>query len=228
MVVLVSTRHTGGRRMQRFILQSNIERYRTLLGTEDQESSRAWLLAMIAAGQRELAVLNAAVGGVRVGPAPPGSRLARANRLRAEFQKSLETCDEAVLILEPGPGLHIVDLSEVYAQATLIERSAVAGELIFDVFPDNPADPTADGVSNLYASLRRAAETGQADAMAVQRYDVRGPDGVFVEKFWSPINTPVFDEGGHLAYIVHRVQDVTGRMRPHSLSAERPAASLAG
>lgn len=205
--------------MRRFILQSNVERFKAQLETETRESGRAWLSGMIVDAQRELAMLNAAVAGVRSGPAPLGSRLARANSLRSEFQRALEVTAEALLILEPGPGLHIIDVSEVYARATLVERSAVAGELLFDVFPDNPQDATADGVSNLFASLRLAAETRQPHAMAVQRYDVRDADGRFVEKHWRPLNTPVFDDDGHLAYILHRVEDVTGRVRARLASA---------
>jgi hypothetical protein len=49
----------------------------------------------------------------------------------------------------------------------MTSRHRLAGERLFDVFPDNPDDPPADGVSNLYASLRIAAETGQPHAMKI-------------------------------------------------------------
>ena len=52
--------------------------------------------------------------------------------------------------------------------------------------------------------------------MAVQRYDIRRPDtegGQFEERYWSPINTPVFSPNGEIAYIIHRVEDVTERKR---------------
>ncbi len=48
--------------------------------------------------------------------------------------------------------------------------------------------------------------------MAVQKYDIRRPDaesGGFEERFWSPLNSPVFGSEGELAYITHRVEDVT-------------------
>jgi light-regulated signal transduction histidine kinase (bacteriophytochrome) len=42
---------------------------------------------------------------------------------------------------------------------------------------------------------------------------VRRPDGVFEERFWSPVNSPVVDADGKLEYIIHRVEDVTAFVR---------------
>ncbi len=72
-----------------------------------------------------------------------------------------------------------------------------------------PADLTADGVSNLFASLKRVIEAGAPDMMPVQHYDVRGPDGVFVTKFLKRVNHPIFDSEGRLIYLLHHVEDVT-------------------
>src|SRR5207249_2131845 len=72
------------------------------------------------------------------------------------------------------------------------------------------------GVRNLTASLDRVIAQRQPDAMAVQRYDMRRPEsegGGFAERFWSPVNTPVFSADNALAYIIHRVEDVTELVR---------------
>jgi light-regulated signal transduction histidine kinase (bacteriophytochrome) len=45
--------------------------------------------------------------------------------------------------------------------------------------------------------------------MAIQRHDVRRPDGVFEERYWSPINSPMFAGERRIKYIVHRVEEVT-------------------
>ncbi len=45
--------------------------------------------------------------------------------------------------------------------------------------------------------------------MAVQKYDVRQPNGEFEERFWSPVNKPILDDDGNIKYIVHQVEDVT-------------------
>ena len=91
-------------------------------------------------------------------------------------------------------------------------RDAIVGRGLFDVFPDNPDDPSASGVRNLRASLDRVRQRGVPDTMAVQRYDVRRPaaeGGGFETRFWSPVNAPVFGPDGTLAYILHHVVDVT-------------------
>jgi C4-dicarboxylate-specific signal transduction histidine kinase len=48
--------------------------------------------------------------------------------------------------------------------------------------------------------------------MAVQKYDIRQPEsarGGFEERYWSPVNSPVFSDEGDILCIVHRVEDVT-------------------
>lgn len=52
--------------------------------------------------------------------------------------------------------------------------------------------------------------------MAVQKYDIRGPDGTFEVKYWSPKNLPVLSPSGELLYILHRVEDVTDSSVPRS------------
>src|SRR5690606_17641572 len=49
--------------------------------------------------------------------------------------------------------------------------------------------------------------------MALQKYDIRTPGGQFEERFWDPLNSPVFDEHGRLIYLIHRVEDVTEQVR---------------
>jgi signal transduction histidine kinase/ActR/RegA family two-component response regulator len=94
----------------------------------------------------------------------------------------------------------------------MTKREDIIGRGLFEVFPDNPGDPIATGVSNLHASLKRVLKKKEPDAMAVQKYDIQKPasdGGGFEERYWSPLNSPVFDKDGTLQYIIHRVEDVT-------------------
>src|SRR5207237_6864711 len=82
---------------------------------------------------------------------------------------------------------------------------------IFDVFHDNPDDPSATGVRNLRTSLQRVLQDKTPDTMAVQKYDIRKPEsegGGFEERFWSPVNSPVLGSDKEVAHIIHRVEDV--------------------
>jgi hypothetical protein len=45
--------------------------------------------------------------------------------------------------------------------------------------------------------------------MLIQRYDVRDRHGLFIERHWRPINSPVHDAGGQLICLLHHVEDVT-------------------
>ncbi|GGN35160.1 hypothetical protein GCM10011578_076830 [Streptomyces fuscichromogenes] len=116
-----------------------------------------------------------------------------------------------------GPDLVIVDVNRAYLAATGRTREDLLGRHIFVAFPDNPADPDADGVKNLGASLHRVLVTGRSDTMALQKYDipVMGRPGVFEERWWSPVNTPVVDPEGQVTYIIHRVEDVTAFVKEY-------------
>ncbi|SCK17628.1 PAS domain S-box-containing protein [Streptomyces sp. WMMB 714] len=70
------------------------------------------------------------------------------------------------------PDLVIVDVNRAYLRATGRTREDLLGRYIFDAFPANPADPESNGVENLHASLRRVLESGRADTMALQKYDI--------------------------------------------------------
>jgi PAS domain S-box-containing protein len=126
-----------------------------------------------------------------------------------------------------APDLTIVASSDAYLQATMTERAAIIGRHFFDVFPDNPDDPTASGVANLRASLERVLAHKRTDTMAVQKYDIRRPDsegGGFEERYWSPMNSPVLGEDGGVRYIIHRVEDVTDVVRLKREGSERDEA----
>src|SRR5690349_2106584 len=124
-----------------------------------------------------------------------------------DFRRLFESAPGLYLILTPD--LTIIAVSDAYLAATMTEREAIMGRGLFEVFPDNPDDPAADGVSNLRASLNSVLRTRKPHTMAVQKYDIRRPDGSFEVRYWSPLNKPVLNEAGELTYIIHRVEDVT-------------------
>ncbi|MGW2203173.1 PP2C family protein-serine/threonine phosphatase [Streptomyces sp. NPDC001774] len=113
------------------------------------------------------------------------------------------------------PDLVYADVNEAYLSLSGRIRTQLIGRFLFDVFPDNPGDPAATGMRNLYASLRRVASTGERDTMALQRYDVEEPErpGVWQERYWSPVNVPVLAPDGSVALLLHRVEEVTELIR---------------
>ena len=142
-----------------------------------------------------------------------------------DFRRLFEAAPDAFLVLDPD--LRITAVSDAYLRATMTERDAIVGRGLFEVFPDNPDDPGADGVRNLRASLDRVRASKAADTMPIQHYDIRRPEsegGGFEERHWSPVNSPVLDDDGTLLAIIHRVDDVTDLVRERTAASERSAA----
>lgn len=139
-----------------------------------------------------------------------------------DFRILFESAPGLYLVLTPD--LTIVAASDAYLRATMTIREQILGRGLFDVFPDNPDDPAASGVRNLKASLDRVLQNRAPDHMAVQKYDIRRPEsegGSFEERYWSPVNSPVFGREGEIAYIIHRVEDVTEFIRLKQLGREQ-------
>jgi hypothetical protein len=117
----------------------------------------------------------------------------------------------------------------------MTNRAGIVGRGLFEVFPDNPDDARADGVANLRASILNVIRFRVADRMAEQKYDIRRPDGVFEERYWRPLNSPLLGSDGYVRFILHSVEDVTelvrirkeeAAARKRVLEQERNAADL--
>jgi PAS domain S-box-containing protein len=131
-----------------------------------------------------------------------------------DFRALFEAAPGLYLVLTPG--LEIVAVSDAYARATMTRRQDILGRGLFEVFPDNPDDPTATGTANLRTSLDRVLRNRTPHAMALQKYDIRRPEaegGGFEERYWSPLNTPVVGPSGEVDYVIHEVEDVTEFVR---------------
>ncbi|HVG60046.1 MAG TPA: PAS domain-containing protein [Hyalangium sp.] len=124
-----------------------------------------------------------------------------------DYIRIFDAVPHAYLVLSPD--LRIVGANTAYLQSTLTRRERILGRHMFDVFPDNPADRLASGVTNLSASFKSVLAERRPHRMTLQRYDIRQPDGTFIERYWSPFNAPVLDQHNRVHLIIHHVQDVT-------------------
>jgi PAS domain S-box-containing protein len=143
---------------------------------------------------------------------------------KPDFQTLFQSAPGLYLVL--APDLTIVAVSDAYAHATMTIREEILGRYVFDVFPDNPDDPKTKGVSKVRASFERVLKWKVADMMPIQKYDIRKPEaegGAFEERYWSPGNWPVFGPDREIAYILHRVEDVTETVRLKQTGIEQQA-----
>ncbi|MFF9090406.1 PP2C family protein-serine/threonine phosphatase [Streptomyces sp. NPDC014991] len=124
-----------------------------------------------------------------------------------------------------GTDLVIADANRAFGEVTGRNRAELVGQYLFDAFPDNSADPEADGVATLKASLHRVLSSGQTDHMALQKYDipVAGNPEVFKERWWTAINVPVLGPDGKVAWIIHRSEDMTDVVRARRTALEPSA-----
>ncbi len=123
-----------------------------------------------------------------------------------DFKRIFEALPGRYLVL--GREFEILAASDAYLEATMTTRERILGQNVFDVFPENPGEPTG-GVAKLRQSLTTVLRERRAHNMLVTKYDIPNPAGGFEERYWSPVNTPVLDEGGEVQFIVHRVEDIT-------------------
>ncbi len=145
---------------------------------------------------------------------PPGELL---------YRTLFESTPGLYVVLDPDD-YRILAVSNAYLTMTMRRREDMVGRILFDVFPDDPANPEATGTANLIASLERVKATLMKDAMAVQKHPIINPDtGALEDRYWTPLNSPVLDADGRLIAIIHRTEDITEYMQngPGSMELDR-------
>ena len=135
-------------------------------------------------------------------------------RSRVVFENLFKSLPGLYLVLTPD--LKIVTASDAYLIATNTTLEDLLGRGLFEAFPENPDDPAATSTSSLSASMERVLETGAVDTMAIMKYDIRLADGAYEERYWSPVNSPVFGLDHRIEYIINHVADVTEFVRQKS------------
>ena len=138
----------------------------------------------------------------------------------ADYRRLFEGAPNLYLVMTPE--WRIVAVSDAYLRATGARREEIVGRLAGDVFPENPADHPQG--TPIYESMSKVLETGLADVLPFQRYDLRQSDvegGGYQEHIWSIINSPVFGADGQVQFIIHRVEDVTDVARQQRSAEEQ-------
>jgi PAS domain-containing protein len=132
----------------------------------------------------------------------------------SDLAKVFDHLPAACLVLDPS--FIIVAQNRAHAEATITEPGNTLGRFLFEVFPDNPNDSAADGLSSLRASLTKVMKTRETDVMPILKYAVkrRNSDGTYEERYWRVTNTPLLGPDGFVSLIVNVAEDVTALMQP--------------
>ncbi|MBV6755492.1 PAS domain-containing protein [Rhodococcus opacus] len=124
-----------------------------------------------------------------------------------DYRRLFESLPNQFIVVDPQR--HVVAATDTFLAATGRVREDILGRDILLVFPDNPDDPTADGTTVLRESIARVLANRAIDVLPVQRYDMKQADGSFEERYWQPLNAPVFGDDGDIVCILHGAEDVT-------------------
>ncbi len=139
------------------------------------------------------------------------------SHLSSDYESIFMAAPGMYLLLQPdAPRFTIVRANEAYLAAALRTNTDLIGRGVFEAYPDNPDDPTANGVARLRASLLHVIANKEAHAISIHRYDItrsaaQGEE--FEEKYWKLLNLPVFDEHGDIQYIMLQVEEKTEQVR---------------
>jgi signal transduction histidine kinase/DNA-binding response OmpR family regulator len=159
------------------------------------------------------------LGETQTSPAPwPGAGA------EPDFRTLFESAPGSYLVLNGDLG--IVGVSDAYLRDTTTSRADIVGRGIFDILSGSSGDPDGTGAADLRASLERVRHDRVPDAMAVQKYDIRRPEsqgGGIGVGYRSRVNSPAVDAQGRLAYIIHRVEDVTEYVQLQQRGSEQQA-----
>ena len=124
-----------------------------------------------------------------------------------DFKLVFDAMPGMCLVLDPG--FRILAQNAEHARATLTSSKDVIGRGLFEVFPDNPDDSGAHGVSVVRQSLLTVLKTRASDVMPIIRYDVQPEMGKFQTRYWAIVNTPILGADGYVRWIINRADDVT-------------------
>jgi two-component sensor histidine kinase len=132
--------------------------------------------------------------------------------LDADFRAVFDASPRPLLLLAADPPkFTMVAINTAHAQAFATTPEALQGWGVLEVFPADPPSAIREFMDAIRNSMDRVLATRAPDQMEIRPYPVQTPEGAN-ERYWSAINSPVFDSSGAISHIVSAVQDVTGEV----------------
>jgi PAS domain S-box-containing protein len=130
-----------------------------------------------------------------------------------DFRIVFEAVPDPCLVLDPK--FNILWGNRAFFEATMLTPQESLGYNLFDLFPENPYDPNANGVPRLKASLNSVLEQRRVDAGGLVKYDlpINPQKDAFEEHYWTPVSIPVFGADNEVTHILFQTKDVTQWVR---------------
>ncbi|MGZ3910827.1 MAG: PAS domain-containing sensor histidine kinase [Flavisolibacter sp.] len=118
----------------------------------------------------------------------------------------------SVQLLPDAPKFTIVAVTNDFLKVTGRTRESLLNRGLFEVFPNNPSDPSRESENILRSSLEYTIRRKEPFNLSLQRYDIPNAIGEYEEHYWSANNQPVLDNNGELIYLIHTTNNVTAQV----------------
>ena len=129
-------------------------------------------------------------------------------RARVNFEKVFELTPERYLLIDAdAPRFTMLAASEEYLRLVMMEREALVGRGVFEVFPETATNEQA----RFREALEAVVHEGEPRSLAAYRFDMPDrdvPDRLF-ERYRSPSLMPLFGDDGQVSGVLLRVEEAT-------------------
>ena len=102
-----------------------------------------------------------------------------------------------------------VSVTRMWEEHTNRKLGEVVGRDVLEVLPNNPSDPDSTSNEMFRTFLERTVAEKAFLTKPARRYDIEIPGRGWVEKYYLPAFSPVLDDDGEVAYVMHVVTDIT-------------------
>ncbi|AFL85143.1 PAS domain S-box [Belliella baltica DSM 15883] len=115
----------------------------------------------------------------------------------------------SLLILKDEPKFTLLAANKAYLEVTNSKKEDLIGKGLFEAFPAEVNEAEGDA-EKLLSAIQKVIDTKQAYKAPVQKYKipVRGTEE-YLDIYWDPMFTPIFDEKGEISHILHTTEDIT-------------------
>ena len=93
--------------------------------------------------------------------------------------------------------------NDAYMTATETDWERLAGQYIFDIFPD------VRGRQEPVEAKFREVFSGKRTTLEAQPYELIMPDGTVETRVWQAVQDPHYDEDGNVTHMIQRAEDIT-------------------
>jgi PAS domain S-box-containing protein len=114
-----------------------------------------------------------------------------------------------LVFLADAPDYTITAVSRDMCLHLGMNKEDLIGRSVFVAFPAASGDWGQLGQHGIKASLDYVMLHKMEHNIAQQRYDVPNATGGFRESYWRNFSTPVLDDEGAVAYIIHTTEEIT-------------------